>query len=256
MATPSTVRTFGSVVSAEFIGALVQGLPDLPGGVSALVQFADVLRKGADAIPPGYGDAIGAKVYSLIRRTFRQKDLVEEAMLVFTTTAVRRRVYLAAGWPLPTAERYVLRSVANAAKNILRGQGRRRRARFRLSLSQSLVNLRDRTRTHGLCTKKIVLRRLLTCAPMLNSTLEGGRSREAHEDPDYEVLTVDEAVARLRVTRPEVMAASEGASRDAPSADRACCNASQRRDWASTAAALQQCIECGWPDQHHAKLAA
>ena len=123
----TTVTTFGRVASAEFIGALVQGLPDLPGGAPALTLFADVLRMGADAVPRGYGDALGARVYQLTTRTYWGRDVVEEAMLTFMTTAVRGRVYLTAGCPRFNAERYVLTAVANAAKNILRTRGRKQR---------------------------------------------------------------------------------------------------------------------------------
>lgn len=37
-------------------------------------------------------------------------------MLTFITTAVRGRVYLGAGWPLPDAERYVLRPIASCER--------------------------------------------------------------------------------------------------------------------------------------------
>jgi hypothetical protein len=127
LAAVTTVTTFGRVVGAEFIGALVQGLPDLPNGAPALALFASVLKRGADAVPPGYGDALGARVYTLARRTFWDHDVVEEAMLMLVTTAVRGRVYLTPGCPVEHAQRYVLAAVANAAKNVLRGRGRTRR---------------------------------------------------------------------------------------------------------------------------------
>lgn len=121
------MRTFGSVVSAEFIGALVQGLPDLPTGAPGLALFSEVLHRGADAIPRSYGDATGARVYSLMKQRFRDYDLVEEAMLTFVVTAVRGRVHLTPGCALTSAERYVLTAVANSAKNILRTRWRRQR---------------------------------------------------------------------------------------------------------------------------------
>jgi DNA-directed RNA polymerase specialized sigma24 family protein len=131
-AAPTIVTTFGRVVSAEFIGALVQGLPELPCGTPALALFANVLRRGADAVPQRYGDALGEKVYRVTKRTFRHQEVIEEAMLAFVVTAVRGRVYLAAGSPLPRAESYVFTAVANAAKNVLRGRWRRRRGEIPL----------------------------------------------------------------------------------------------------------------------------
>ena len=122
----TTVTTFGRVVSAEFIGALVQGLPELPEGTPALALFADVLRRGADAVPRGYGNALVARLYQLARRTFWDHDVIQEAMLALVTTAVRGRLYLTPGCTVEQAQRYVFVAVANAAKNVLRSRLRKR----------------------------------------------------------------------------------------------------------------------------------
>lgn len=123
----TTVTTLGQVVSAECIGALVQGLPPLPNGTPALSLFAQVLRRGADAVPAGYGDPAGKRIYQATKQTFFDETVVEEAMLSFIVTAVRGRVYLTPGCPVCHAERYVMVAVKNAAKNVLRGRSRKQR---------------------------------------------------------------------------------------------------------------------------------
>lgn len=123
----TTVTVLGRVVCAEYIGALVQGLPSLPNGNPAVSLFAQVLRRGADAVPPGYGDAIGNRIYWATKQTFFDESVEEEAMLSFIVTAVRGRVYLTAGCPVFHAERYVMVAIKNAAKNVLRGRSRKQR---------------------------------------------------------------------------------------------------------------------------------
>jgi hypothetical protein len=125
---------FGRVVMAEFIGALVRDLPNFPNGTPALSVFAAVLNRGADAVPNGYGRCFAREVHGVLVRRFLDRDVVEEAMSAFVTTAIRGKVYIGAGAPLAAARRYVLASAANAAKNVLRTRSRRRRPEVPLEL--------------------------------------------------------------------------------------------------------------------------
>ena len=67
----------------------------------------------------------------------------------------------------------------------------------------------------------LVLKDLLEHPPVTDSTESTKHSHTTeHENLEYEVLTVDEAVARFGVTTAEVMAAFEGSSKAMPSVRR------------------------------------
>jgi hypothetical protein len=126
-AMPDLLDTFGRVCMAEFIGSLVQELPALPDGAPALTLFPAVFYRGADAVPVGYGRVLAKKVWRILRRQFWNREIIEEAMLTFVTTATRKKVYLSPGCEFRLAQRYVIKSALNAARNVVRTRRRKRR---------------------------------------------------------------------------------------------------------------------------------
>jgi len=121
-----SIDTFGRVICAEFIKAVVRGMPDAPGGKPAFDLIQDVFRRGADALPPGYGRSFASRVYKILLSKFSDPELAEEAMSRVMLQAARGKVHIANGSDLHSAEAYVITACMNAARDILRSKGRRR----------------------------------------------------------------------------------------------------------------------------------
>jgi len=125
---------FGRVIYVEFIKASIRGLPDLDSGRPALDLTDEVTRRGADAVPSGYGKPFQGRVFRILSR-FSDPQVAEEAMSQVLFQVARGKLHIEDGSSLHQAESYVIAAAMNAARDILRARGRRR--------EDSLVRERD-----------------------------------------------------------------------------------------------------------------
>lgn len=129
-----SLDAFGRVATAAMVLAVVRGVPDI-GGKPASDWIQDVHRRGADALPSGTGRHFASKVYKILLTKFGNAEVAEEAMSKVMLQAARGKVHLHNGSDIHDAESYVITIALNAARDLLRGQGRRR--------EDSLVRDRD-----------------------------------------------------------------------------------------------------------------
>jgi DNA-directed RNA polymerase specialized sigma24 family protein len=117
---------FGRVVYAEFIKAVVMGMPDLAPGKTAFDAIQDVERKGADALPAGYGRPFASRLFKILLSRFGDPEIAQEAMSKVLLQVVRGKIHVHNGADLTSAEAYVVTASLNAGRDALRAQGRRR----------------------------------------------------------------------------------------------------------------------------------
>jgi DNA-directed RNA polymerase specialized sigma24 family protein len=117
------------------IKAVVRGMPDAPGGKPAYDLIGDVTRKGADALPPGYGRPFASRVFKILLSKFSDPEVAEEAMSHVLFQIARGKLHIRNGADLADAEALLITIAMNAARDILRARGRRR--------EDSLVRDRD-----------------------------------------------------------------------------------------------------------------
>ena len=130
-----SLDVFGRVIYAEFIKSVVRGMPDVAPGKTALDLVQDVERKGADALPAGYGRPFASRLFKVLLSKLGDPEVAQDAMSKVMLQVVRGKVHVHNGADLHSAEAYVVTACLNAGRDILRGQGRRR--------EQSLVRERD-----------------------------------------------------------------------------------------------------------------
>jgi len=121
-----SLDAFGRVIYAEFVRAVVRGMPHTEAGKPAFDLVQDVERKGADALPPGYGRPFASRAYKVLLAKFGEPSLVTDAMAHVMEKAARGKLHIANGSSLYSAETYVLVAVGNAIRDQLRARGRRR----------------------------------------------------------------------------------------------------------------------------------
>ncbi len=121
-----SLDAFGRVSYALMIEAVVRGMPDSPNGKPATDYVQDVHQRGPDALPSGYGRPFAARVYRILLAKFGAPEVAEEAMSKVMVQAARGKLHVANGSGLHAAEAYLITSAMNAARDILRSQGRRR----------------------------------------------------------------------------------------------------------------------------------
>lgn len=133
-----SLDAFGRVVTGQMILAVVRGIPDI-GGKAASDWIHDVHRRGPDVLPPGTGRAFASRVYKILLSKFSDPEVAKEAMAHVMLQATRRKIHITNGSDASTAESLIITIAMNAARDILRAQGRRR--------EDSLVRDRDEEQT-------------------------------------------------------------------------------------------------------------
>jgi DNA-directed RNA polymerase specialized sigma24 family protein len=130
-----SLDSFGRVVYSEMIRSVVRGMPETASGKPAFDLVQDVERRGADALPAGYGRPFASRVFKILLSKFSDPEVVEDAMSQVLLQAARRKLHIKNGANLPEAESYIITIAMNAARDILRARGRRR--------EESLIRDRD-----------------------------------------------------------------------------------------------------------------
>jgi DNA-directed RNA polymerase specialized sigma24 family protein len=133
-----SLDAFGRVVTAQMILAVVRGIPDI-GSRPASDWIQDVNRRGPDVLPAGTGRAFASRVYKILLSKFTDPEVAEEAMSKVMLQAARGKLHLHNGSEVHDAESYIITIALNAARDLLRAQGRRR--------EDSLVRERDDQQT-------------------------------------------------------------------------------------------------------------
>jgi DNA-directed RNA polymerase specialized sigma24 family protein len=122
-----SLDAFGRVMYAEFIKAAVRGMPDTAPGKPALDLIQEATRKGADALPQGYGKPFATRLYKILLSKFGgDPSLIDEAMSDLMTKAVRGKLHIAIGSSLGAAETYMIVAAQNSVRDLLRSQERKR----------------------------------------------------------------------------------------------------------------------------------
>ncbi len=129
-----SLDSFGRVITGEMILAVVRGLPDI-GGKPASDWIQQVHLKGADVLPPGAGRPFAQKVYKILLTRFGSPGVAQDAMSNVMLQVARHKLHIKNGASLHEAESYVITIALNAARDLLRAQGRRR--------EDSLIHERD-----------------------------------------------------------------------------------------------------------------
>lgn len=135
----NSLDAFGRAAYAEFIRAVVRGMPDTPGGKPALDLVQDVERRGADALPAGYGIPFASRVFKILISKFGDPEIAEEAMSHVLLQIARRKIHIRNGSSLQEAEKMLIVVALNGARDTLRARSRRR--------EQSLVREDDGAQT-------------------------------------------------------------------------------------------------------------
>jgi len=117
--------TFGRVITGEMVLAVVGGLPEI-GGKPASDWIQDVHLKGAEVLPLATGRPFAQKVYNILLTRFGSPEVAQEAMANVLLQVARKKLHIKNGASLHDAESYVITVALNAARDILRAQGRRR----------------------------------------------------------------------------------------------------------------------------------
>lgn len=120
-----SLEAFGRVIAGEMILAAVRGIADI-GGKPAFDWIQEVQKKSADVLPPGTGRQFAAKVYKILLTRFGSPDVAQEAMSNVLLQVARHNLHIKNGASIHDAESYVITIALNAARDILRSQGRRR----------------------------------------------------------------------------------------------------------------------------------
>lgn len=120
-----SLDAFGKVIAGEMVLAAVRGMPDI-GGKPAFDWIQEVQTKGADVLPFGTGRQFAAKAFKILLTRFGSPDVAQEAMSNVLLQVARRKLHVKNGASIHDAESYVITIALNAARDILRAQGRRR----------------------------------------------------------------------------------------------------------------------------------
>lgn len=121
-----SLEAFGRASYGECIRAVVHGLPDLPNGKPALDLVQDVQRRGADALPAGYGRPFAVRVFKVLISKFGDHEIAEEAMSHVLLQIARGKIHIRNGSSLQEAEAMLIVVALNGARDALRARGRRR----------------------------------------------------------------------------------------------------------------------------------
>lgn len=120
------LESFGRASYGECIRAVVRGMPDLPSGKQALDLVQDVQRRGADALPAGYGRPFAVRVFKILISKFGDHEIAEEAMSHVLLQIARGKIHIRNGSSLQEAESLLLVVALNGARDNLRARNRRR----------------------------------------------------------------------------------------------------------------------------------
>jgi DNA-directed RNA polymerase specialized sigma24 family protein len=120
------LEAFGRASYGECIRAVVGGLPDLPNGKPALDLVQDVQRRGADALPAGYGKPFAVRVFKILISRFGDHEIAEEAMSHVLLQSARGKIHIRSGSSLQEAEAMLIVVALNGARDALRARNRRR----------------------------------------------------------------------------------------------------------------------------------
>jgi len=120
-----SLDAFGKVIAGEMILAAVRGMPDV-GSKPAFDWIQEVQTKGVEVLPLGTGRQFAAKVYKILLTRFGSPDVAQDAMSNVLLQVARRKLHIKNGASIHDAESYVITIALNAARDILRAQGRRR----------------------------------------------------------------------------------------------------------------------------------
>jgi len=101
-------------------------MPDLPSGKQALDLVQEVERRGADALPAGYGRPFAARVFKILISKFGDHEVAEEAMSHVLLQIARGKIHIRSGSSLQEAESLLLVVALNGARDGLRSRNRRR----------------------------------------------------------------------------------------------------------------------------------
>jgi DNA-directed RNA polymerase specialized sigma24 family protein len=132
---------FGRSMYAEFIKAAVRGMPDAPSGRPAFDLIQDVHHRGPSALPPGYGKPFASRVYKILLSKFGSPEIAEEAMSAALLQVARGKLHVSNGAPLHAAESLAITVCLNAARDLLRAQGRRREDSLVRDNDEALLNI-------------------------------------------------------------------------------------------------------------------
>lgn len=115
-----TQEAFGRFVYAEFLKAGVEGMPDINGAPA--LEFRPKVQgpRGADKLPRGYGKQFGLKVWKIALAKLKNPEIVEEAISKVMMKLVQGKMKIQQGSSLSTAESFIVTSVINAGKDILK----------------------------------------------------------------------------------------------------------------------------------------
>ncbi len=120
-----SLDAFGRVIAGEMVLAAVRGMADI-GGKPAFDWIQEVQTTGADVLPLGTGRQFAAKVYKILLTRFGSSEIAQEAMSNVLLQVARHKLHIKNGASVHEAESYVITIALNAARDILRAQGRRR----------------------------------------------------------------------------------------------------------------------------------
>lgn len=115
-----TQEAFGRFAYAEFLKAGVEGLPEING--KPALDFRSKVQgpRGADKLPRGYGKKFGSKVWRIALSKLRSPEVVEDAIAKVMMKLVQNKMKVQEGAPLATAESFIITSVINAGKDIIK----------------------------------------------------------------------------------------------------------------------------------------
>lgn len=134
---------FGRAVYAEFIKSVVRGMPDVASGKAAFDLVQDVERRGAEALPVGYGRPFASRVFKILVSKFSDAEVVEDAMAQVLFQVARDKLHIHNGASLHEAEALVVTVALNAARDILRARGRRREQQLVRDDDETTVDVED-----------------------------------------------------------------------------------------------------------------
>jgi RNA polymerase sigma factor (sigma-70 family) len=208
------LEAFGRTMYAEFVKAAVRGMPDAPHGKPAFDLIQDVFRRGADALPPGYGRPFASRVYKIILVKFGDPEVVEEAMSAVMLRAAQGKFHIGSGSDLHSAESYAVTAVLNAGRDILRAQGRRRESPLVREDDDTTVDIADpetfRDLDRSISPKEMqsILDSVESVHPRAREYLEAVLRGDSQAEWARELGVTDAAVSKLvRKIRPTLQRA-------------------------------------------------
>jgi DNA-directed RNA polymerase specialized sigma24 family protein len=117
-------EAFGKTIYAEFLIQGVTEMPDIKGQPAS--EFDLSHKPVADHLPSGYGKEFGQQAYRVLMRKVNRPEVVENIMGDFLVNFLEKgSKHIQPGTSLRVAEGYVITSLLNEWKNVLRTKSRR-----------------------------------------------------------------------------------------------------------------------------------